>query len=205
MKDRPTSVHVTASAEKYKNITHILLFSLIACIALFVDQLTKLIAFYYLPNVSSYFPIIPGWLGFSHYENDSIAYGLGNGNPVFMTIVKVLTAVLMVVIPVLSFKAFKDNHPAQICLALIESGAAGNFIDRLFVRGIKNGEVVAVVRDFVDLSKFGFGNCNIADFCITFGAVALIFILLFIGPQAAFPLKKAWREEAERAEKEERK
>ena len=202
MKDRPTSVQVTASAEKYKIITHILLFSLIACAAILADQLTKLVAFYCLPENGDLFWLIGGVFGFKHVENDAIAYGIGSGNSAFMAAVMVLTAVLMVGIPVLTFTVFKKNIPAQVSLAFIEGGAIGNFIDRLFV---KNAQGVAVVRDFVNLEFFGFANCNIADFCITFGAVALIFILLFIGPQAAFPLKKAWREEAERAEKEERK
>ena len=103
----------------------------------------------------------------------------------------------MVGIPVLSFTAFKKNHPAQVCLAFIEGGAIGNFIDRLCV---KNAEGVAVVRDFVDLTRFGFANCNVADFFITFAAVTLVIILLFIGPQSAFPLKKEWRDEAKKEE-----
>ena len=39
---------------------------------------------------------------------------------------------------------------------------------------------------------------------LTFGAVALVLIILFIGPQAAFPLKKKWRDEAEKAKEEEK-
>ncbi len=174
-----------------------LLFALIACVGVLIDQLTKLLAFYFLPSVSSYQPIIEGWLGFSHVENDAIAFGFGSGNRTFMIVIMIVTAFLMVGIPFLSLTVFKKNRPAQVCLAIIEGGAVGNFIDRLFV---KNAQGVAVVRDFVDLTRFGFANCNVADFFITLGAVALVIILLFIGPQAAFPLKKEWREEAKRAE-----
>ena len=176
-----------------------LLFALIACAALLIDQLTKLLAFYFLPTPLSYQPIIEGWLGFSHVENDAIAFGIGSGNRGFMIAIMILTALLMVGIPVLSLTVFKKNRPAQICLAIIEGGAVGNFVDRLFV---KNAQGVAVVRDFVDLTRFGFANCNVADFFITLGAVALVIVLLFIGPQAAFPLKKEWREEAKKAEKQ---
>lgn len=199
MKDDATPVFSAEKIEKEKNITHILQFALIACIALFVDQLTKLIAFYYLPNNGDRLFLIGKIFGFSHVENDAIAFGMGSGNRPFMIVIMIVTAILMVVIPVLSVKAFKRNHPAQICLAFIEGGAIGNFVDRLFVR---NAQGVAVVRDFVNLEFFGFANCNVADFFITFGAAALVIVLLFIGPQAAFPAKKAWREQAKREEAE---
>lgn len=197
MKDDPTPVYSAAKKEQYQKITHILQFSLIVCIALLVDQLTKLIDFYFLPMNGQEFWIIEGWLGFSHVENDAIAFGIGSGNRVFMVVIMVVTAILMVGIPILALKVFQKNRPAQVGLALIEGGAIGNFIDRLFV---KNSEGVAVVRDFVNLERFGFANCNVADFFITFGAVALVFIILFIGPQAVFPLKKKWRDEAKKEE-----
>ena len=205
MKDDPTPIMTEKRVEREKKITHMLQFALIACIALFVDQLTKFIDFCFLPNNGDRFWLIEGVFGFSHVENDAIAFGIGSGNHAFMVIVMIVTSILMVAIPIVAFMAFKRNHPAQICLAFIEGGAIGNFVDRLF---IKNASGVAVVRDFVNLEYFGFANCNIADFCVTIGAAALIIILLFIGPQAAFPVKKEWREEAKRAEaaeKEEKK
>lgn len=183
---------------KEKRIMRIAIFALVVCVALLADQITKLIAFYFLPNKGDTLWLIDGWLGFSHVENDAIAFGIGSGNRTFMIVITVLTAILMIGIPVLAFTAFKKNTPARICLAVIEGGAIGNFVDRLFV---KNAEGIAVVRDFVNLERFGFANCNVADFCITFGAVALILVILFIGPQAAFPLKKEWREAAKREEK----
>ena len=36
----------------------------------------------------------------------------------------------------------------------------------------------------------------LADFYIVLGAVALVFMLLFIGEDALLPLKKEWREKA---------
>ncbi len=195
MKDKTAPVLKTAEDGKEKKITHILQFLLIVCIAVFVDQLTKYIDFYFLPENGDRLWLIDGVFGFSHVENDAIAFGIGSGNHAFMVAVMVVTAVLMAAIPVVAFKVFPKNVPAQVCLAFIEGGAIGNFIDRLLIR---NGQGVAVVRDFINLEYFGFANCNIADFCVTFGAAALIVILLFIGPQAAFPLKKKWRAQAKR-------
>ena len=73
----------------------------------------------------------------------------------------------------------------------------GNFLDRLFVTDAAGK---AVVRDFMYIRFFNV--CNFADFCITLGAVALVVILLFIGPSAAFPLRKKWRQEQKRQEAE---
>ena len=180
-------------------IKRIVILAVIVVVAVALDQVTKILAFHYLPNLGDYHVLIPGWLGFSHVENDAIAFGIGSGNRAFMVVIMLLTCVLMIGIPALAFTFFKDNTPAQITLAVIEGGAIGNFIDRLF---IKNAQGVAVVRDFVDLSRFGFANCNVADFCITLGAVALLIIIFFIGPNAMFPLKKEWREQAKRNEAE---
>ena len=57
------------------------------------------------------------------------------------------------------------------------------------------------VRDFVDVSPIGFNICNFADFYITFGAVALLIIILFVGKDAVIPLGKSRKEaKAEEAE-----
>ncbi len=184
---------------KTKQIVRAVVVVLVILAAVGIDQLTKFLAFHFLPTEEDYFSLIPGWLGFSHVENDAIAFGIGSGNRPFMIGVMIVTAVFIVGIPALIFTVFKGNMPAQIALGVIEGGAIGNFIDRLFV---KNTAGVAVVRDFVDLSRFGFANCNIADFCITIGAAVLLFIIFFIGPTALIPLTKAWREEAKRREAE---
>ena len=118
-----------------------------------------------------------------------------------MVFITILTVVLSVGIGIAAFTLFKNNRAARIPLAFLEAGALGNLADRL---------IFGYVRDFLDMSAFrpfawmgwdfNFGVCNVADYFITLGAVALIVVLLFIGPTAAFPLKKSWREEAKRRE-----
>ena len=98
---------------------------------------------------------------------------------------------LIVALAALFFTVFKRNTPARITLAVIEAGAIGNLIDRL---------ALGYVRDMVDVSPLGFGVCNFADFFITFGGVALLIIIAFIGKDALFPLTKKWREEAKAEE-----
>lgn len=125
-------------------------------------------------------------------ENKGMAFSWFSDNEAAMIVVTALTVLLIIGIGVLYFTLFKKNTPARIVLAIIEAGAVGNLVDRLFL---------GYVRDFVDVSPLHFGVCNIADFCITFGGVALLFILLFIGKDAFFPIKKKWREQAERERK----
>ncbi len=164
----------------------------------FVDQATKAAAQIFLagPPVKD-INIIPGWVALTYVENDAIAFGIGSGNHAFMTVIMVLSPVLAVCFIALALTVFKNNRSAQMCLFIIASGAIGNFVDRLF---IFNEAGAAVVRDFVYLRFFNV--CNIADFCVTLGTVAFVFLILFIGPHAVIPLKKSWREQAKREEKE---
>ncbi len=163
--------------------------ALIACILLFIDLISKVgaeaaagghtdvpLTGYFLNLVRLYYTHNPG-----------IAYGLFGGNDTAMVVVTALTVVMILVIGAVYFTVFRRNTPVRIVLAIIEAGAVGNLLDRL---------ILGYVRDFIDLSKVGFGIANLADFYIVLGAVVLVFILLFIGEDALLPLKKEWREKA---------
>ena len=167
-----------------------LFFCILMLLLLFVDLFTKTLAVALKFNQPDYFL---GLIRLNYTENYGIAFGIASDNRPAMIAITVFTFALIIGIAVLFFTIFKRNRPVQGCLAVIEAGAIGNLVDRL---------CLGYVRDFVDVSPTGFGICNIADFFITFGAVALCFIILFIGPSAVFPLKKAWREEAKRREEE---
>ncbi|MDE7158771.1 MAG: signal peptidase II [Clostridiales bacterium] len=184
----------------YRRVHITLAGCIVFLVCLLVDQITKALAVAYLyQDAYRTVPIIGSWIQLQYAENDAIAFGIGSGNQTFMMIVTALTVVMIAAIAVLYFTLFKKNTPVKMCLAVIEAGAIGNLIDRLFIVGSKGTHIV---RDFVDVSKLGFGICNIADFCITFGAVALIFCILFIGKNAVWPLTKKWREESKKADLE---
>lgn len=159
---------------------------IVMLVFLFVDQITKAWAYAAAVSQKKFFL---GMIRFHYLEggNDGIAFGWLGDNATAMKIVTVFTVVMVVIIAVLFYTVFKRNKPAQIALAVIEAGAIGNLIDRC---------ILGTVRDFIDVSPLHFGVCNVADFCVTFGAVALVIIILFIGKSALFPLKKKWREEA---------
>lgn len=158
-----------------------------------VDLLTKALAAAFLKNAAAV-PIIPGLISLGYTENRGIAFGMFGDTEAAKPIIIVLTALMIVGIGVLFFTVLRKNTPARVCLTVIEAGAIGNLIDRV---------CLGYVRDFVDVSRIGFGICNIADFFITFGAVALVIVILFIGKDALIPLGKYKRaHEAEKAEEE---
>ena len=160
---------------KQKTALRAILLALIVLALLAVDLITKHIAEANAFHQSTYFL---GLVRLNFVKNTGIAYGLFSDSKVGMLVITVLTIVEIVAIPAVAFTLLKGNFPAQITLAL------------------------SYVRDFIDIAPMGFGVCNIADFCITLGAVALVIIILFVGPTAIFPLKKEWREEAKRREQE---
>ncbi len=165
---------------------------IVMLVLLAVDLITKMFAEAYLVDV----PFIPGFMNFSFTKNYGMAFGTFENTKWAMDfIVTPLTVVLIAVIAVLFFTIFKKNRPAQVCLSVIEAGAVGNLIDRLCLGYVRDFVDVSAFRPFAWLgSNFNFGNCNIADFCITFGAVALLIVILFVGKDAVFPLGKYRRQ-----------
>ena len=169
---------------------------LITLALLFVDLITKAWAYAVQIQQPSYFL---GFIRLSYLPggNTGIAWGLFGSTEVAMTIITILTAFMIIGIAVVFFTVFRKNRPIQVCLAVIEAGAIGNLIDRI---------VLGYVRDFVDVSRIGFAVCNFADFFISFGAVALLIVILFVGKDAVIPLGK-WRklrqEEEQAARKQE--
>ena len=159
---------------KRQRVMQTLVCTLIVLVFLFIDLFTKLA----LQGVrqDEYFL---GIVKLNYMFNTGIAFGIAADNPIAMLIVTILTIALF---DRLYFSIF---------------GASNVFS--------KPGELYygAAVRDFIDLTPIRMGICNIADFCITLGAVALAFVILFIGPRAVFPITKKWREEAKRIEAEE--
>ena len=174
----------------YKQIMITLGCAVIVCVLLFVDLITKAAAEASTIRQSSYFlGIIRLW----YTSNPGIAFRIFGDNPVAMEVMSYVTIVLALLIAVMFFTIFRKNLPVRVCLAVVEAGALGNIIDRF---------CLGYVRDFVDVQPVGFGICNIADFFITGGVVAVIVCILFIGKDAVFPLTKKWREEAKRDDRE---
>ena len=163
---------------------------IVLLVLLFVDLITKAWAYSAAIQQGTYFLGIIR-LNYLPGGNTGIAFGFLGNTETAMTVVTVLTALMIAGLFALFFTFFKRNKAARICLAVIASGAIGNFIDRV---------VLGSVRDFIDVAPLGFGICNLADFYITFGAVALLIVILFVGKDAVIPLGKYRKQKAEQEE-----
>lgn len=123
------------------------------------------------------YPLLGSWLGFMKNLNFGAAFGQGSRFPWLLV---PLRGVALIVVSVLIVRAPRAQRAYLSALVLILAGAAGNLYDNLF-----NGELFVdpdrpfgPVRDFIDV-YFGiwdwhFPTFNVADSCISCGAVLLV-------------------------------
>ena len=160
----------------------------------FADQFTKLAAdVYFGQQGNDPIVVIPGWVYLEITYNRGIAYGsLGSASEWIKIAIVVGTGVLMLLLSVLY--AVMDNRRSflRFAIILIVAGGIGNLIDRVQYR-VWEADALYGVRDMVNLERFGFAVCNLADFFITFGAIALVLALLFFDRDALFPTGKKYK------------
>lgn len=137
------------------------------------DQIVKaLIARYIVLNSSK--EIISGFFHLVHIRNRGAIFGFfshSGSRFVFLLLTLASLAALCLVVYYF-FHASPKDRLFKVSLSLIMAGALGNFVDRIF-----KGYVI----DFLDVSVKGWHwpSFNVADSCISIGAVLLIFIFLF--------------------------
>lgn len=135
------------------------------------DQITKLLVMNHFTKGQSVH-VINGLLDFTYVQNKGAAFGMLSGQRwIFM----VITTLIMAAIVYGWVKGIFDHLTGRIAAVLILSGGVGNMIDRL-----RLGYVV----DFIDISPlFSFAVFNVADCCVTIGAVLLMVFLLFFADE----------------------
>ncbi len=154
--------------KKYK-IINIIIAATSCLILIGIDQLTKKLAIDNL-KLGEKVVFIKGLLNFRLEYNTGFAFGMGGGYQIIWGIVSIIGCL---VIGFFMRKIdFKHNIVFSLCLVLLFAGTFGNMIDRLFY---KNG-----VIDFLDLAFMNFAVFNVADSCITLGAILLAIYILFI-------------------------
>ncbi|MGN8630642.1 signal peptidase II [Blautia sp. HCP3S3_G3] len=129
----------------------------------FLDQYTKYLAQRFLADRSSHV-LIQGVLELKYLENTGIAFGLLEGKRVLFLVICILFFFLGVY---LFIKIPKETYfiPLFLILFLMLSGAAGNFIDRVW-----RGYVV----DFIYFSLIDFPVFNFADIYVVCGSMLLV-------------------------------
>ena len=148
-------------------MTRVMLISLIAA-AVVGDQLTKTAALSLLSQGTA-IPVMPGFnlaLGFNTGASFGMMGGFMAGKPLLMA---ALTGALTFAFAVMAFRA--QNALERAGFALVVGGALGNIIDRL-----RQG----AVTDFLDFywRDWHWPTFNVADICITLGAVLILFASL---------------------------
>lgn len=144
------------------------LFSSLILISFFVvalDQLFKFIMLKVLVYGDS-IPVIKGLFSFTLVFNTGAAFGILQGRHSLFLFLPILTIALILIL----FFRSKEKQKLIISLGLLLGGTIGNFIDRL-----RFGYVV----DFFDLyfRSWHWPVFNIADSCICFGVLFLLFKL----------------------------
>lgn len=131
------------------------------------DQITKLLVMKHFTRGQS-IHVIKGLLDFTYVQNRGAAFGMfANHRWIFM----LLTCLIMVGIAWLWVKGYITHITGKISAVLIMAGGIGNMIDR-----VRLGYVV----DFIDISPlFRFAVFNVADCCVTIGAVLLMVYIIF--------------------------
>lgn len=140
---------------------------------LIADQVTKAwIARSIILNSSR--QVIPGYFQLVHIRNKGAIFGFfsQSGNRYVFLFLTLASLIALSLVVYYFFKASTEEKWMKISLSLIIAGALGNFVDRIF-----KGYVI----DFLDVSvkDWHWPSFNIADSCISIGAVLLIFIFLF--------------------------
>lgn len=130
-----------------------------------LDRFTKIAALKVLALGESV-KAIPGVLNITLVLNDGAAFGLFKGRAVFFVFTSLAVIITIVIYLV---KSRPLSRPISVGLGLILGGALGNLADRI---------VFGRVVDFIDLGIWPV--FNIADSCITIGAVVIVFSVLLV-------------------------
>jgi signal peptidase II len=126
--------------------------------------------------------VIPGLLNLTHALNTGAAFGfLDRLDFAYKTVVvAVLATSALAAIVFYAMTLGSETRLSRLALTLVVAGAVGNLIDRV---------VAGAVVDFVDvyLGTWHFWAFNVADTCISCGAVLLIFDMLRTGSHVPSP------------------
>ncbi len=141
-------------------------FVALAGVLLTFDRITKAWAARSLA-VGDPHPLIGNAIRLTRVHNTGGAFGVLSGSPIIFVVVSSVIAVAVLV----AFIVLRGRRPIlRLALVLVFVGAIGNLVDRLSV---------GYVIDFFEI--VGFPVFNVADSCITLGAVLIVLYALVGG------------------------
>jgi signal peptidase II len=126
-------------------------------------------------------PIAGNWLAFMHGLNHGAAFGRFGEFTGALVVARILASILLTF---LILRAPRGHGWNLTSMVLILAGALGNLYDNLFYEPtIATGRRWGPVRDFIDVYferwDYHFATFNVADSCITVGAVLLLLTGVF--------------------------
>jgi len=137
---------------------------------LVLDQVTKTALEKSIPWGGSR-AVIPGFFNLSHVRNRGAIFGFLNqsGTPLIYILLTLMSLTALGLVIYYFVKVPVSEKLLKFTLALVMAGALGNLIDRI---------IKGYVIDFLDfyIGKHHFPSFNVADSCISIGAVLLIYI-----------------------------
>ena len=128
------------------------------------------------------------------WYNTGTVWGLAQGFP---TGLRLLRCAAVLVILVFVWRTSRRARLALLALGVVLAGALGNLYDNFTVVVEEDPRLNGGVRDFLQFTfwDWSFPAFNVADSCITVGAVCLAIWLLFLDPhggKAAKPSVEDW-------------
>lgn len=149
---------------------------IIIVILLAADQISKYLVQLYLSPVGTSVPVVDGLVQLTNVHNTGAAWGMLDGFRWLFIPLTLIVAGLLIIVMI----RFRKNLTvfSRITLALLFSGAIGNFVDRV---------LLSYVRDFVDITPlFNFPVFNVADSALSVGCVMLVIDALFLKDKSMF-------------------
>ena len=144
--------------------------ALLLCVLLIAaDQATKLLAVARLKDQAP-FVLLPGVLELRYLENRGAAFGILQGQKIFLVL---FTGLLSALIIYFYFRVPEGRRhlPVRIFLIMLFSGAIGNFIDRCRLD---------YVIDFIYFKLIDFPIFNVADCYVTIAVILFAIAILFV-------------------------
>jgi lipoprotein signal peptidase len=132
----------------------------IAALLIAADQVSKYFVIQNLKPIGSV-PVIEGFFNLTYLENKGAAFGFMQNLQWFFIPATIIGCTALTIV---LFRYKKHTFLSYVSLLLVIAGGIGNLIDRIYL-----GYVV----DFFDFPFFGY-IFNVADCCVTVGAVLLI-------------------------------
>ncbi len=179
---------------------------IIFILVLLVDQVTKLLASYYALGVEGaknpILTVIDGWLEITYVENRDGMMGLFDSLQNRDLIFLIATSVILLAIFIYLGVSKNRGKWRNFTLALILSGAFGNFIDRIinFADGSYVRDMIHVIINIGGKEYFPY-IFNVADMALVVGAIMLLLDVLFIDKDALFRSKKNKKKSKDSQEK----